>query len=166
MWYHDQTTASGSLDVSGSSTSIWSTNWTATWRRKGLLPFADSLYFHNKTRSGGYLNKESGERNFGFDYLKSRLNRDMEEKGLLPAIVSCYSTGESLHRDNPPLRVSLWKYQRRQRTWRSLVFSPNGSFKPACVIMLSVMRHNTNSRTVIQITEVYDTRVTVCVVTQ
>ena len=27
--------------------------------------------------------KELGERIFGFDYLKSRLNRDMEEKGIV-----------------------------------------------------------------------------------
>ena len=33
------------------------------------------------------------------------------------------------------------------------VFSPNGSLMEACVIVLSVMRHNTNSRTVIQITK-------------
>ena len=43
-------------------------------------------------------------------------------------------------------------YQRRQRT-HSLVFSPNASFKQAYVIVLCVMRHNTNSRMVIQITK-------------
>ena len=32
-------------------------------------------------------------------------------------------------RDNPtPLRVLLWKYQRRQRTRRIIVFSPNANF--------------------------------------
>ena len=29
------------------------------------------------------VEKELGERNFGFDSLKSRLNRDMEEKGIV-----------------------------------------------------------------------------------
>ena len=48
-----------------------------------------------------------------------------------------------------PLRVSLWKYQRPQRTRRSVVFSPNGSSMQACVNVLRVMRHDTNSRTVI-----------------
>ena len=43
-------------------------------------------YFHNETRSWGVIlamvEKELGERNFGFDSLKSRLKRDMEEKGI------------------------------------------------------------------------------------
>ena len=34
------------------------------------------------------VEKELGERNFGFDSLKSRLNHDMQEKGILPGIVS------------------------------------------------------------------------------
>ena len=34
------------------------------------------------------VEKELGQRNFGFDSLKSRLKLDMEEKGLLPGIVS------------------------------------------------------------------------------
>ena len=54
-------------------------------------------------------------------------------------------------------------YQRRQRTRRSLVFSPNGSFTQACVFVLHVMRHNTNSRTVIQITKKCTTLALQCV---
>ena len=66
--------------------------------------------------SGGYLvvgvisamvEKELGERNFGFDSLKSRLNHDMEKKKeLLPRIVS---------------RCPLRRYHRRKpATWRKL----------------------------------------------
>jgi hypothetical protein len=43
----------GLSDVSGFSTST--SDWTVTWRGKGVLLFADSRYFHNETRSGGYL---------------------------------------------------------------------------------------------------------------
>ena len=40
------------------------------------------------TSVSAMVEKELGERNFGFDSLKSRLKQDMEEKGLLPGIVS------------------------------------------------------------------------------
>ena len=44
-----------------------------------------------------------------------------------------------------PWAMATWKYQRRQRTRRIIIFSPNTSF-------LAVWcRHDTNSRTVIQI---------------
>ena len=54
-----------------------------------------------KIRSGGYLNlsncrEELGKRNFGFDSLKSRLNRDMEEKGTVRPELSCWTPGVEL----------------------------------------------------------------------
>ena len=59
-------------------------------------------------------------------------------------------------RDNPtPLRVSLWKHQRRQRTRPDLVFPPNGgktrldSTKACFACYASAC----NSRTLIQITK-------------
>ena len=42
-------------------------------------------YFHNETRSGGYLShgfEGSGGRNFCFDFLKY-MNSEMEEKGIV-----------------------------------------------------------------------------------
>ena len=51
------------------------------------------------------VEKELGKRNFGFDSLKSRLNHDMEEKGIAP-------------QDCLPL---LLRYHRRKpATWRRL----------------------------------------------
>ena len=53
-----------------------------------MLPFADSLYLITPTTIlimgviSAMVEKELGERNFGFDSL-SRLNRDMEEKGIV-----------------------------------------------------------------------------------
>ena len=51
------------------------------------MPISDSRYFHNETRSVGYLGhgrEGIGERNFGYDSLKSRLNRDIEETWIVP----------------------------------------------------------------------------------
>ena len=50
-----------------------------------MLPISDSRYFHNETRSVGYLGhgrEGIGERNFGYDSLKN-MNHDMEEKGIV-----------------------------------------------------------------------------------
>ena len=83
------------------------------------------------------VEKELGEKNFGS--LKSRLN--MKEKGIDAR--DCLTT---------ELRCRVF-WRGRQRTRRSLVFSPNGNFTQAYVIVLRAMRHYTNSRTVIQITK-------------
>ena len=54
-----------------------------------MLPFADSLYLITPTTIlimgviSAMVEKELGERNFGFDSMKSRLQSDMEEKGIV-----------------------------------------------------------------------------------
>ena len=67
-------------------------------------------YFHNKSRTGGISamgEKELGERNFGFDSLKSRLNSDMEEKGMLPGIVSAAGSLVALHQESGASPVAV-----------------------------------------------------------
>ena len=118
------------------------------------------------------VEKELGERNFCFDSLKSKLNHDMEEKGIVARVClehPCSSGRQSLSSLSPnsfstmagitpttSLVVEV-SHQSRQRTRGSLDFSPNGSFTQACVIGLRFMRHNTNSRIIIQITKKWTT---------
>ena len=58
--------------------------------------------------------KELGERNFGFDSLKSKLNRDMEEKGLLPGL-SLVVAPLPAARCPPPTVVPRQRAQQRLR---------------------------------------------------
>jgi hypothetical protein len=66
-----------------------------------------------KTRSGGYPGhgwEELRERNFGFDSLKSRLNCDMEEKGIALQELSGRTTAELLPPELPGCRrVGQWE---------------------------------------------------------
>ena len=67
---------------------------------KDCVGFSNSLVLQQqvKTHIGGYLGHGDdgiGERNFGFDTLKSRLKRDMEEKGI---VAICSLPEELLHR--------------------------------------------------------------------
>ena len=116
------------------------------------------------------VEKELGERNFGLTPWSPDWTATWSGKGLLPGIVSNSVGGALDFRESKPKFLSpnsfstmAWDnphYESRCGSTRdiacrcSLVFSPNGSFMQACVIvLLCVMRHNTNSRKVIQITK-------------
>ena len=64
------------------------------------------------------VEKELGKRKFGFESLKSRLKLDLEEKGLLPGIVSCRSPAARSPRHLPPAAVT----RQRARQWQRVIY--------------------------------------------
>jgi hypothetical protein len=133
-----------SNDFSGSSTSIsiWSTDWTRAWRRKELLPFADSWYFQNETHNGGYLGPWDNQ-----SLSSPCLGSIWISGGQTPTFLSpnCFSTkAEISPTTSPVVEVATGDLENPKQS----------SLSPTLyVIMLHVMRNNTNSRTVIQITK-------------
>ena len=73
--------------------------------------------------------KELGERNFGFDSLKSRLNHDMEEKGIVAR--DCLPPAEAAEAAEAGGGGARCRYNMAAGSFPSIP-SPSGTFNSLC----------------------------------